>query len=170
MRLPKTIAGIPIILIVLLPCIYCVYFQVQHHMIREEMREKLESENLQTVIVPVKEFRWYEENREIIVDGMMFDVESMRQEGDNYIISGLFDEAETELHIAMGKLQQSDTEGPDAQLVSLVLSQTLISPASGHNFQVPEPGELSSGKIHSDEQLYNTILSIHTPPPRNCSL
>ena len=90
MRFPKTIAGIPIILIVLLPCLYCLYFQVKHHLIREEMREKLERDNLQTVIVPVKEFRWYEEDREIIVDGTMFDVKTIERRGDNYIITSLF--------------------------------------------------------------------------------
>ena len=108
MRFPKTIAGIPIILIVLLPCLYCLYFQVKHHLIREEMREKLERENLQTITIPVNEFRWYEENREVVVDGTMFDVKSIVRRGNSYIITGLFDEAETELHIAMGRLQQRE--------------------------------------------------------------
>ena len=167
MRLPKTIAGIPIILIVLLPCLYCLYFQVKHHLIRQEMREKLERDNLQTVIVPVKEFRWYEEDREIIVDGTMFDVKTIERRGDNYIITGLFDEAETELHIAMGKLQQKEDEGPDPESLALVLSETYMPPAMGNVFGWTADNDLSSRNAITDEQLYNTVLSILTPPPRS---
>ena len=167
MRVSKTIAGIPIILIVLLPCIYCLFFQVKHHLIREEMREKLERENLQTITIPVTEFHWYEEDREIIVDGTMFDVKSIRRNGDHYIITGLFDEAETELHIAMGKLQQRENEGPNPELISLVLSQTFTPPlADGMLAQSPD-GDIILYKGNSDEKLYSTILSILTPPPRS---
>jgi hypothetical protein len=166
MRLPKTIAGISIILIVLLPCLYCLYFQVKHHLIREEMREKLERDNLQTVIIPVNEFRWYEEDREIIVDGTMFDVKTIARRGDNYIITGLFDEAETELHIAMGRLQQKEGEGPDPETISLVLSVTFMPPSCSNVFEWMEDDDLSSKKAVTDEQLYNTAISILTPPPR----
>ena len=167
MRLRKTIAGIPIILLVLLPCLYCAYFQVKHHLIREEMREKLEQENLQTIVVPVNEFRWYEENREIIVDGTMFDVKTITRRNDNYIITGLFDKAETELHIAMGKLQQRKGSGPDPQLISLILSQTFTPPISDGTLTPTFAADLTQHTITSDEKLYSTPLSILTPPPRS---
>lgn len=166
MRLPKTIAGIPIILMVLLPCLYCLYFQVTQHMIKAEMRERLERENLQTIIIPVKDFRWYEENREIVVDGTMFDVKTIERRNDDYIITGLFDEAETQLHIAMGRLQQRENEGPDARLVSLALSQTFTPPVFADIVSLPLADGPSSPKLLTDEKLYNTILAIHTPPPR----
>ena len=166
MRSPKTIAGIPIILIVLLPCLFCLYFQVKHHLIRVEMREKLERENLQTIVIPANEFRWYEEGREIIVEGTMFDVKTIVRRGDNYIITGLFDEAETELHIAMGKLQQKKGEGPDAQLLTIVFAETFTPPSLSDALETTYDNNLSSHNVITDEQLYNTILSILTPPPR----
>lgn len=128
------------------------------------MREKLESEELQTVVVPVKEFRWYEENREIIIDGMMFDVKSVTMQGHNYIVTGLFDEFETELNIALGKLQHQ--EGENASLIYDMLSQLLIDHGDGIGFHY-QPGDLGSRHlILPDESLYNTSLSLHTPPPR----
>ena len=166
MRSPKTIAGIPIILIVLLPCLYCLYFQVKQHLIREEMREKLERENLQTITVPVNEFRWYEEDREIVVDGTMFDVKTIVRRGDHYIITGLFDEAETELHITMGKLQQRKGEGPNPKLLTVVFSETFTPPSLNDALVTTYDIGLSSHNMITDEQLYNTILSILTPPPR----
>jgi hypothetical protein len=59
------------------------------------MKEKLESEQLQTLIIPIKNFRWYEEGREIVFEGMMFDVRSVTKQGDNYVVTGLFDHMET---------------------------------------------------------------------------
>lgn len=132
------------------------------------MEEKLEADQLQTVIIPVEHFRWYEENREIIVDGMMFDVKSIQLENDHYVVTGLFDEAETELHIAMGKLQGREQSGEDASLVSAMVSQTLIQPIPDSHLHLSwEPGSESKAIIPG-EKLYNTILSIHTPPPRSC--
>jgi hypothetical protein len=165
MRLPRTIPGIVIILVVLMPCIYCAYFQVELQVTKHRMREKLESEELQTVIVPVKEFRWYEENREIVVDGMMFDVKSVEQKGDNYVVTGLFDEFETELNVTLGKLQHRD-ENEDASLVYTILSQLLIDHAgdTGIFVQADTPNE--DRLLLPDEKLYNTVLSLHTPPPR----
>lgn len=166
MHLPKTIAGIPVIFLILLPCMYCLYFQGKQQVIRYEMRQKLESEQVQTVIVPVKDFKWYEEGREIIVDGMMFDVKSMIRQGDNYLITGLFDERETELHIALGRLHERSEEGADASLVAKVLSTTWVSPAAYYSITLITPTQLSVKRINPADQLYNTFLSIQTPPPR----
>jgi hypothetical protein len=166
MRLPKIITAIPIILLVLLPCIYCLYFQVNDYRIWKQMEEKLESAQLQTVIIPVAEFRWYEENREIVVHGTMFDVKSIERKGDNYIVTGLFDEAETELHIAMGWLQGREEKGEDASMVPVIISQTLIPPVIQPNIHLPMESIAGSKAIIPAEKLYNTILSIHTPPPR----
>lgn len=166
MRFPKTITAIPVILLVLLPCIYCLYFQAKQHMIWREMEEKLEGAQLQTVIIPVNEFRWYEEDREIIVNGTMFDVKSIRRENEHYVVTGLFDERETALHIAMGKLQARPESGPDAQFISKLISQTLILQGSLVNAELLQETNIGSLPIVPGEKLYNTILSILTPPPR----
>ncbi|HEX6180488.1 MAG TPA: hypothetical protein VFZ47_04535, partial [Chitinophagaceae bacterium] len=86
--------------------------------------------------------------------------------GDNYIITGLFDEAETELHIAMGKLQQRKGEGPNPKLLSIVFSETFTPPSLNDALVTTYDIGLSSHNVITDEQLYNTILSILTPPPR----
>ncbi|HYE53379.1 MAG TPA: hypothetical protein VD996_00995 [Chitinophagaceae bacterium] len=166
MRPRKTITAVPIILLALLPCLYCAYFQVKEHLIWLEMEEKMERSNLQTVTVPVKDFRWYEENREIIVDGMMFDVKSIERKGNNYIITGLFDAEETALHIAMGKLQEQERDGSGAELVGKVLSQNIIVHSLTDMLRQPQSTSLSPKQMLPDEKLYNTILSLHTPPPR----
>ncbi|MGB8195143.1 MAG: hypothetical protein WCF67_24620 [Chitinophagaceae bacterium] len=167
MRLPKTITAVSIIVLVLMPCIYCLYFQVRHQMIRMEMEQKLKDDQVQTLIIPVKDFRWYEENREIVIDGTMFDVKSIHRQDDNYIVTGLYDTEETELHIAMGRLQQEQASGgPDTEFISFMLSETLVPPVAYDMGRCIDLNDLSYRAIYPDEKLYDTILSIHTPPPR----
>lgn len=154
-------------LIILMPCIYCMYFQVKHSMIRWEMEERLESDRLQTVIIPAKDFQWYEEGREIVVNGTMFDVKSVEKSNGNYIVTGLFDEEETELHIAMGRLQnEQGSSAPDASLITELLSQTLIHTTTDHVVHVFQSNALESRIVCADEMLYHTFLSIQTPPPK----
>lgn len=153
-------------LLVLLPCLYCLYFTVNDYRIWREMEEKLESNHLQTLTIPVKGFQWHERNREIVVGGKMFDVKSIQRRGNQYLVTGLFDEAETELHIAMEKLLQRTESGEDASLVSTLLSQTLAQPVMAANLHPHWKTLFHAHTVIPDEQLYNTILSLHTPPPR----
>ena len=97
----------------------------------------------------------------------MFDVKSVTRQGDNYVVTGLFDNLETELNLAMGRIQRGQESGPDAQIISELLSETLIDPATTNVFHAPGSGDNSLRRSVHSEDLYNTILSIHTPPPRS---
>jgi len=128
------------------------------------MKEKLERQAVQTIVVPVNELRWYDEGREIVVDGMMFDVKSIAQENGNYIITGLFDEDETQLHTALKKLQHS-SDATDAQLISELVFDQWTHPAE-HSFELSAATGLNCSMASSNDQLHTIFLSIQTPPPR----
>jgi hypothetical protein len=73
----------------------------------------------------------------------------------------------TQLHIAMGRLQQEQgTAAPDASLIPEMLLQTLIQATTENIVQFFQPDALESRIICADEMLYNTFLSIQTPPPK----
>jgi hypothetical protein len=163
MRLPKIITPFALVL-VLLPCLYCLYFQVKHQVIRWEMEEKLERDAVQTIVVPANEFRWYDEGREIVVNGKMFDVKSITQENGNYLITGLFDEDETQLHLALNKLQHS-SDATDAELISELIFDQWTHPAE-HNLELFAAIKLNCRITGSNGQLHTAFLSILTPPPR----
>src|SRR5215213_2176935 len=152
MRLPKIISGIPVIVLILLPCLYCLYFQVKHQMIRWEMKERLEHEAVQTIVVPANKFLWYDEGREIILDGKMFDVKSITQQNGNYTITGLFDEDETQLHIALKKLQHAG-DAPDAQLISELIFDQWMPPVE-HTLELFVPTKLNRGIANAKDQLH----------------
>lgn len=165
MRLRKIIPGLPLIALILLPCLYCLYFQVKHQMIRWEMKEKLEQEALQTIVIPANEFKWYDEGNEIVLGGKMFDVKSVTQQNGSYIVTGLFDDDETQLHLALKKLQHSG-DAPDAQLISELIFDEWTH-HNEHSFELFTPTGLNCSIANSNPQLHSIFLYIQTPPPRS---
>lgn len=75
-----------------------------------EMEEQLEQAALTSLLIPKASFQWYEEGKEILVEGQLFDVESIQEEGDHYLIKGLFDEAEKKIDSQLADLMNKKKE------------------------------------------------------------
>jgi hypothetical protein len=103
MNLRRTISIFIVCLAASAPIFMPTYFITSRSLIRHEMMERMEKQNLTAIQVPVEEFYWYEKDREIIVDGKMFDVKMIRLHNGTYFITGLFDEQETELELVLEK-------------------------------------------------------------------
>lgn len=61
---------------------------------------------LQSLTIPLSDLVWYEKDRELLVEGRMFDVESIEVKEGMAHVTGFFDDLETELNRAL-----EDTEG-----------------------------------------------------------
>jgi hypothetical protein len=81
-----------------IPLLMSPAFLAGRIVIRKVMLSRLESSGLQTYAIPLNRLKWYTEGHELLIDGRMFDVKSIHQEGDKYVVSGLFDDDETELN------------------------------------------------------------------------
>lgn len=62
---------------------------------RHEAEERLEREAMVTVTIPARELHWHKKGREVVIDGQLFDVKTLRHSGGQIVLTGLFDEAET---------------------------------------------------------------------------
>lgn len=120
MDLRRTISILIVCMAASAPVFLPAYFITSRSLIRYEMMERMKKQYLTAIQVPVDEFQWYEKDKEILVDGRMFDVKSIRLINGNYHITGLFDEQETELRLAL----QKKMEGADIpqQLVQICTS------------------------------------------------
>ena len=76
----------------MLPMFLSSFFLGGRMAIRIIMFEKMEKENIQSISLPADKINWYKKNRELIIDGKMFDVKSIEKQGDEYVITGLFDD------------------------------------------------------------------------------
>ena len=70
------------------------------------MEERLEQSSVQQIQIPSASIVWYEKGKEIIVDGKLFDVKSMKVVDGLAFISGLFDEEETDIKNKIDKLRK----------------------------------------------------------------
>lgn len=166
MLLRRYISAIPVLLLTLLPCLYCVYFQMHQYSIRHEMEEKLENAQLHTIYVEKASFSWFKKNKEIKVDGRMFDVKSIRLENDHYVITGLFDDEETALHRQLEKMQSDPRQGTDAKQILKLLTQQVFVPAPDTNWN----GQTNAIFNHHFHRYTECLVAfdpgVTSPPPK----
>lgn len=104
-----------------------VLFHFQQRSIRAEMKRAFKTKELSTV--KVQQIQWYKKNKEIIVNGTLFDVSTIHQLPDgSYLVKGLYDYQEQELH----KLLDSNTK--KNQKAPTLLSYASCFVSHTHNF------------------------------------
>src|SRR5687767_10293251 len=71
--------------------------QVFQYSIKKRMEASLETEALTRIRIPATDVVWYEEGREIMVQGKMFDIKTYSISNGIFTAEGIFDEEETEV-------------------------------------------------------------------------
>lgn len=113
------------LLITLAPTLFMGGLQVLQFYIRQRMEAALEKESLVTITVPAAGVVWYEEGREIKVNGRMFDIESYTVKDGLFTALGIYDDEETRVvNLMNGHWSERDQQHLVVQL--LVLSHCII--------------------------------------------
>lgn len=84
------------LLLSLSPLLTILVFSVKKEIIQLEMRKKLKSHELQTVVIAQEKVIWMEDH-EIWVNESMFDIRTKKLENGIYTFTGMYDEDETAL-------------------------------------------------------------------------
>lgn len=101
----------------LLPLLAIGFLQLGQAYIQSTRDERLETEKLVTVVLPASKVVWEEEEKELWVGDQMFDVASYKVVGDDYHLTGIFDEDETAV---AGSLLHLLFSGKTANLLRLL--------------------------------------------------
>ena len=113
-----------------IPLLMSPAFLAGRIVIRKVMLSRLESSGLQTYAIPLNRLKWYTEGHELLIDGRMFDVKSIHQEGDKYVVSGLFDDDETELNHIITAASSPNNQGNGILLFKSCLGILAITPVN----------------------------------------
>lgn len=81
--------------IIATPLLFILLLQGLQLYVRHQLKERLEKEAQVHLALPAGELVWVKRGREILVDGKMFDITTIRYEGDNALVTGIFDHKET---------------------------------------------------------------------------
>ncbi len=75
------------------------------------MKQAFKSKELSTV--RVRQLKWYKKDKEIIVNGTLFDVSTVSKQPDGtYIVKGLYDHQEQQLHQLLDKTTEKNQKSP----------------------------------------------------------
>ena len=98
------------LLMISMPVWLFVYWQVQQLIVQHEMEEKLEHAQLQTIRLTATAVQWHKKNKEIVIDGRLFDVKSQSISNGIATFTGLFDDEETVIRQQVNRLMQQQQD------------------------------------------------------------
>jgi len=136
-------------------------------LIRITMMEKMEKDELQTISIPSDQIRWFKKNHELMINGRMFDVKSISLQGGTSMITGLFDDDDTELHEALADLHEQKNKGKNN---ALLLYQVCLGIIAVHNALINQPVSVNTGEIklsfaQYEDNILQSYLPVFSPPP-----
>ncbi len=158
----KKITSLFFILLGFTPLLFTLFVTIKKQEIRHRMKEKLERQHLQTIILAENQVVWMDKH-EIWVNDHMFDIHNSKLESGVYTFTGLYDEEET---ILVEK--QRNTTGKNNEQHKLLdrlfkyLKIFWSQPAEINDPVIP-CGSFNS--FNSPESV-NPFREIFTPPPQ----
>lgn len=160
--LSKIATGVLFLLPGLLPLFFHVSFQVQQGYIRQKMKARLNTGSLQTIVIEQEKVVWMD-GHEIWVNGMMFDIQSMKLENGVYTFSGLYDYEET-LLVLKQKSKAGNNSETDRLLnrMFLALQQLFLTESA---YVLPLPDQTGFANDSFLFILPNPFLGTPVPPP-----
>lgn len=154
-----------LLLVSLLPVAYPSILSLQKMFARWEMKEKLENEQLQTIRVKTSAVTWTFLKRECRIDGKMFDVKKIVEDGEFLYLTGLYDEKETEIENDISR--NSSDQNKKAVVIMAAFAQAMTD----HSRQPFVPMQLTPTVITWQSfrtgVLPTAVRTILTPPPES---
>ena len=151
-------------LLTLVPTLLMGGLQVLQAYIRQRMQTSLQHETMVTIHLPAADIVWYEEGREIMVNGRMFDIKNCEIKDGFFTATGIYDDDETELvNLLRGLWSERDQQLFVIQL--LVLSHCLI-PIFFLQYTFCVTTFVKKLRTLFSPRYTAPLLAIPVPPPR----
>ncbi len=93
----KKILASLLLLLLATPLFFFIGYLVKREIVYHEMMEKLESASLHTITLDLAEVNWIKANKEVMIEGKLFDVKNSEIINNKIKLTGLFDYEETKL-------------------------------------------------------------------------
>ena len=161
----KKIVAFVFVIITLCPVIAFYTLSICKKIVQHQMEEKIERSLLQTIVAKKGSFTWIKMNKEILINGKMFDVKSYKTNVEETTFKGLYDEDEKKIVQDINELSSEKNEPlqPTLQLLKVLLAT--------YTFKVSEyPDNVIFKEIKNEYFNYDELLAFHhtsifLPPP-----
>ncbi|WP_295205295.1 hypothetical protein [Sediminibacterium sp.] len=145
------------------PLMGFVLFHYQQKTIRAEMKQAFKSKELSTI--RVDKLKWYKKDKEIVVNGTLFDVSTVTKQPDGtFIVKGLYDHQEQKLHQLLDKTTEKNQKSP----LLVLYASCFVSNQSNFAFSLLQHTTLPAN-MHG--AYFETLIpqfqpGILVPPPK----
>jgi hypothetical protein len=162
----KKISSFLLLTLLAAPLIIFLCFVVQQKILQHRMIEKIEHSPLQSISLHYSDSIWIKKNKEVLVNGKLFDVKSYTFVNDNIILVGLYDNEEDALKDEYRILLQAKKNKSillDELILKLIFTYAIIE-------NKPTKNLLANSHIKNifyrfSQNSINQYLSVNTPPP-----
>jgi hypothetical protein len=163
---PKKILAAAMLISLAAPLFFLVAFFIKQQHIQHEMKERLEYASLQTITIKKAEFKWLKKNKEIIIDGQLFDVKSLIINNNEIIVTGLFDHDENKLEKVFSSVmhQKKNETAPINKLILKFILTPVFLKAQAAFVSCPLRKTTSLYGFYQ-EAMVSQYYSIIVPPP-----
>ncbi len=164
----QTILTAGFILLAGLPVTYSIYFIISKVCIHHRMREEIKSGELTTLILEKTDLHWMEAGRELLINDRMFDIADITPISDDKVkVTGVYDDAETELYAELNRSLDHDEADNAAAIFPFIYYQLTFDNGSSACYEMNAAPV--SMLVHTN--LYSeffppVFLSLQLPPPK----
>lgn len=145
----RKISAIGLVLLIAMPLVFTLSILVKQKFIQFHHHEKLETEQLQTIIVTAENIHWVKKGKEVLVAGKLFDIKYFEKKNGRLILTGFFDKEEDDLYDQLNKIAKDKNKpSPFTNIITFLLTTYCNEQASGY-FQI-------NWQLHSKEYFNYT--------------
>lgn len=145
-----------------MPLLFLLLTMLEKIEIREKMEKKLQTEKLQTIVLPEEKVIWMDKH-EIWVNEHMFDIHSKKLENGVYTFTGLYDEDETEL-VKKERKSTGNNNGQDKLLVQFFKNLPALYNPATEDLNLPTSHCFFN--FFASQDSISQYKEIVTPPPQ----
>lgn len=163
MRSFRTIIVLFCLLLMVLPLVSACIFEARKMIIRHEMEESLEKEQLVTLSLSASDIKWYKKGKELLIGSSLFDVKSFTRTSSGYVVTGLFDEKEKQIKEYLEELAEEEEKKSKEKKIPVFQSWYHEEPVASD--QAQQKKSLLTYPVYS-EQPFDTSYPVVIPPPK----
>jgi hypothetical protein len=165
----KQLTAFVLLLLVALPLALSVCLFINQKILQHQRQQRFATEQIQTVVITAEKFAWVENEKDVLINGRLFDVKSIKKAGQNIELTGFFDHKEDRIvkHLQNNEQQKNNS--------SSLLNQFVF------NFIfLPNYKETTTLSIQNNWQFIASQFRVYTeslscmaypaiaPPPKYC--
>ena len=160
--------GASILMVVILcPLLIYTTLSFHKHLVKWQMEERLEHAALKTICLKKDAFTWVKINKEIVVDGKLFDVKSYVTKDDKIVFYGLYDDEEKEIIHGINMLLHNKKKSSSH---AFTLFKIILTPLTINECTLVVAHNVKDVKAHYftyNEVAISQYNSIYLPPPNS---